>query len=536
MKVVIYARVSSDHQAEKELSIPAQLKAIHKFCQEKGWLVVGEYLEKGKSAKSDDRPEFQKMIAMAKRPNRHFDAIVVHKFDRFARKRETHVLYKALLQKQGVKVISATEQTDPETPHGMLLEGMLEVISEFYNVNLAAEVKKGMSQNAKQGYSNGGNAPYGYRTEHIALSANKTKSVWVLGPREEVDTVKWIFNQYAQEGLGYKAIATLLNQKDVPTLKGGKWSASTIRAIIFNESYIGRRVWNKQDYQTKGKKWKDRSEWIITENAHPSIITKDLFDRCQELAKKRHNGGGQVHNPFQIKPHSPFWLRGIMYCDRCGSKMVGNSSSTHKKNGGQKYYICGGYQRHGKDFCSYVGWRKERVEEIVSMKLRNALLRLSLDDHFEEEIHRHHAEQNKHVYLQLSDLETEIAFLKKRIEVIEKDIASGKAKPYYIDMVNEMRQELLEKDTEYSTLSATIQSVTIPDYYIDSVKYDTKTLISLLDNEDSSPQMIYQVASKYLSRVVIQRETKVMHMMLQFKTGDITLYEKTLVAEFTVVK
>lgn len=254
MKVVIYARVSSDHQAEKELSIPAQLKAIHKFCQEKGWMVVGEYLEKGKSAKTDQRPEFQKMIAMAKRPNRHFDAIVVHKFDRFSRKREDHIIYKALLQKDGVKVISSTEQTDPETPHGMLLKGMLEVISEFYNVNLAAEVKKGMSQNAKQGYSNGGNAPYGYRTEHIALSANKTKTVWVLGPREEVDTIKWIFNQYAQDGLGYKAIATLLNQKGVPTLKGGKWSASTIRAIIFNESYIGRRVWNKQDYQTKGKK------------------------------------------------------------------------------------------------------------------------------------------------------------------------------------------------------------------------------------------------------------------------------------------
>ncbi|GED54780.1 hypothetical protein M4D70_17270 [Brevibacillus borstelensis] len=176
------------------------------------------------------------------------------------------------------------------------------------------------------------------------------------------------------------------------------------------------------------------------------------------------------------------------------------------------------------------------MEEIVSMKLRNALLRLSLDNHFEEEIHRYHAEQNKHVYMQLSDLETEITFLKKRIEVIEKDIASGKAKPYYLDMLNEMRQELLEKDTEYSTLSATLNSVTIPDYYIDSVKYDMKTLISLLDNEDSSPQMIYQVASKYLSRVVIQRETKVMHMILQFKTGDITLYEKTLVADFTVQK
>lgn len=239
MKVVAYVRVSSERQAEKELSIPAQLKAIQQYCQEKGWIIVGEYIEKAKSAKTDNRPEFQKMIALAKRPNRPFDAIVVHKFDRFSRKRDDHVIYKALLNKCGVKVISVTEQTEAETPQDLLLEGMLEVISEFYNANLASEVKKGMTQNAKQGYNNGGTPPYGYRTEHIALGASKTKAVWVLGPREEIDIVRWIFHQYAYEGSGYKKIANTLNEKGVPTQKGGKWSASTIRAIIFNESYIG---------------------------------------------------------------------------------------------------------------------------------------------------------------------------------------------------------------------------------------------------------------------------------------------------------
>lgn len=181
MKVAIYARVSSERQAEKELSIPAQIKAIQQYCQNKGWVIVKEFIEKGKSAKTDDRPEFQKMIALAKRPNRPFDAVVVHKFDRFSRKRDDHVIYKALLNQFGVKVISVTEQTEAETPQDLLLEGMLEVISEFFNANLAAEVRKGMTQNAKQGYSNGGTPPYGYRTEHIALGNQKTKAVWVPG-------------------------------------------------------------------------------------------------------------------------------------------------------------------------------------------------------------------------------------------------------------------------------------------------------------------------------------------------------------------
>jgi site-specific DNA recombinase len=175
-------------------------------------------------------------------------------------------------------------------------------------VNLAVEVRKGMTQNAKLGYNNGGTPPYGYLTEHIAMNSQKTKAVWVLGPREEIDLIRWIFNQYANEGAGcwLQKIASGLNEGGIPAQKGGKWSASTIRAIIYNESYIGRKVWNKQDYQTKGKKWRDRSEWIITENAHPSIITEELFNKCQENAHRRDSDGGDSHKPFQSKTASPF--------------------------------------------------------------------------------------------------------------------------------------------------------------------------------------------------------------------------------------
>lgn len=124
IRAVCYARVSSKEQAEKELSIPAQLEAIRNYCKQKGWKLVHEYIDAGKSAKTDDRTEFQRMIAMAKKQNRNFDIIVVHKFDRFSRNRDDHVIYKSLLKKMGVLVYSVTEQTDPETPHGFLLEGI----------------------------------------------------------------------------------------------------------------------------------------------------------------------------------------------------------------------------------------------------------------------------------------------------------------------------------------------------------------------------------------------------------------------------
>lgn len=530
MKVAIYARVSSSQQAEKEISIPAQIKAIQQYCLGKGWTIVNEFIEKGKSAKTDDRPEFQKMIALAKRPNRPFEAVIVHKFDRFSRKRDDHVIYKALLAKVGVKVISVTEQTEAETPQDMLLEGMLEVMSEFFNANLAVEVRKGMTQNAKQGYNNGGIPPYGYRTEHIALGNQKTKAVWVPGPREEVDLVRWIFNQYAYENKGYHRIASELNEKKVPSQKGGTWSASTIRAIIYNESYIGRKVWNKQDYQTKGKKWRDRSEWIITENAQPALISKELFELCQENAKKRHNGGGETHKPFGSKTASPFWLRGVMVCDKCGSRMIGNSASTRTKSGGQQYYTCGGYLRKGKEFCSYVGWRKDRVEELVANKLRTTLLRLSMDNNLMEEILLYHNEKNKHLIAQQFNLEAEISFLKKRVQTIEADINSGKGKLYHQEMLDEMNRELEMKLAELDTLVQSITVIDVSEEYIASVKYDIHTFINLMDDEVANPQMLHQLAGKFISKLFIQRETKQMYMFMQLRADDDVLLEKSILA------
>jgi DNA invertase Pin-like site-specific DNA recombinase len=531
MKVAIYVRVSSDRQAEKELSIPAQVKTIQQYCLEKGWIIVSEFIEKGKSAKTDDRPEFQKMIALAKRTNRPFNAVVVHKFDRFSRKRDDHVIYKALLNQCGVKVISVTEQTEAETPQDMLLEGMLEVISEFFNANLATEVRKGMTQNAKLGYNNGGTPPYGYRTEHIAMGHQKTKSVWVPGPREEVDLIRWIFNQYAFENKGYHKIASELNEQKVPTQKGGTWSASTIRAIIFNESYIGRKVWNKQDYQTKGKKWRDRSEWIITENAHPALITKEIFEQCQTVAKQRNNGGGETHKTFGTKPASPFWLRGVMVCDKCGSRMVGNSTSTRTKSGGQRYYVCGGYMRKGKEYCSYVGWRKERVEEVVTNKLRTTLLRLSMDNQLEEEIRMYHNEKNKHLIAQASNLAAEITFLEKRVDAIKDDIEEGKGKSFHQEMLDEMQMELTSKKVEHEGLSIGLNEVVVQEEFIASVKYDIQTLIGLLDAEIQSPQMLHSLVGKFVSRVQIMREMKQVHIKVQFASGEEILYERHVVTK-----
>lgn len=277
MNVVIYLRVSSEQQAERELSIPAQREALQRYAEERGWKIIDEYVDEAKSAKSADRPQFQQMIADAQRSNKRFGAILVHKFDRFSRNRSDHVVYKALLKKQGIIVLSATEPTEPDTPHGVLLEGMLEVISEFYNVNLKHETLKGMRENAVQGFHCGGRVPFGYRRVKRG-----NKITYELGTEEELNIIRQIYTM-AAEGMGGKKIARELNKQGMP--KGHRWSPSTILSILSNQVYLGHRVWNKKSVASGMKK--PDNEWIIKKHAHPAIISEKLWEAAQQSLMTR---------------------------------------------------------------------------------------------------------------------------------------------------------------------------------------------------------------------------------------------------------
>ena len=162
MRVAIYARVSSERQAEKDLSIPAQIKALKSYALNRDWDVVAEYIDEAESARSANRPAFKDMITAAKSRVKPFDAILVWKLSRFARSREDSVIYKSLLKRRQISVVSMNEQVD-ESPAGLLLEGIIEVIDEFYSANLSQDTVRGMKENATRGFRNGGLAPFGYK-------------------------------------------------------------------------------------------------------------------------------------------------------------------------------------------------------------------------------------------------------------------------------------------------------------------------------------------------------------------------------------
>ena len=157
MRAVIYARYSSDNQTEA--SIEGQLRECMEFAEHAGIDVIKSYIDRALSAKSDNRPEFQQMI---KDSYKHaFDCIIVWKLDRFSRNRYDSAHYKALLRKNGVKVVSAKESIS-EGSEGIILESVLEGYAEYYSVELAEKVTRGMMDNALKAMSNGGITPLGY--------------------------------------------------------------------------------------------------------------------------------------------------------------------------------------------------------------------------------------------------------------------------------------------------------------------------------------------------------------------------------------
>lgn len=162
MNVCLYVRCSSEKQAEKELSILAQLKALREFATKNDYNVVREFVDEAESARSSDRPAFREMIALARLKPPLFDAVLVWKLSRFARNREDSIIHKSLLRKKGIQVISINEPIE-DTPSGKLLEGIIEVIDEFYSDNLGQDVIRGMREAASKGYFCGGRFPYGYR-------------------------------------------------------------------------------------------------------------------------------------------------------------------------------------------------------------------------------------------------------------------------------------------------------------------------------------------------------------------------------------
>lgn len=343
----IYIRVSTDKQ--EELSPDAQLRLLMNYAKTNHTDIPMEYIfqDNGISGrKADKRPAFQQMIALAKSKEHPIDMIIVWKFSRFARNQEESIVYKSLLKKNNVDVVSVSEPLI-DGPFGSLIERIIEWMDEYYSIRLSGEVMRGMTQNAIRGHYQS-DAPIGYRSP-----GNKKP------PEKDPKTVQIpiMMKDLLLSGSSLLQIARKLNEQGYRTKHGNLWDARGVRYVLENPFYAGISRWN---YTDRGRQLKPADEVIYTKgNWEP------LWDKATLEEIKKHLTMNMRKAKSRDVSTAKHWLSGLLICSSCGGTLA--YSGTKNSRGFQCW-------KYTKGFCNeshYIGIRP--IEKMVIEYLESIL-------------------------------------------------------------------------------------------------------------------------------------------------------------------
>lgn len=340
-----YIRVSTEDQTE--FSPDSQLKEIRKYAKAHDLILPDEFVfaDEGISGRrSDKRPQFQRMIGTAKLKPKPFDVILLWKFSRFARNREDSIVYKSMLRKQcGIEVVSISEQLS-EDKTSILIEALIEAMDEYYSLNLAEEVKRGMSEK----FSRGGvvsQPPFGYRMQDGIFFPDETAA----------PIVQMIFQDYLAD-TPVRAIANKLNGMGITTRHGNAWENRTVEYVLTNPVYIGKL----RRSQTGDRSDRFHEQDQLVDGQHQPIIEQAVFDAAQAKradVKKMYKKYARHDQPVQ------FMLKGLVRCDTCGATLVMSSTG--------QYLQCHNYGRGKCKVSHAINVRK--LNQIVLDQIREDL-------------------------------------------------------------------------------------------------------------------------------------------------------------------
>ena len=332
MTAVIYARYSSDNQREE--SIEGQIRECTAYAEKNGITVVKHYIDRALSAKTDNRPDFQQMIKDSEK--RLFDIVLVWKLDRFARNRYDSAHYEYQLERNHVKLVSATEPIS-DSPAGIMVKSMLTGMAEYYSAELSEKVVRGMTENVLKGKYNGGTIPIGFKVdEEKFFQVDPLKAPFVVEA----------FQRY-NDGATMKELMNWLNDSGVTTNRNQKFTYNSVQKLLTNKRYIGENH------------FKD----IVMPDSIPAIVDKDLFEEVQLKIKKNSRA------PARHKAEDDYLLTTKLFCGMCGAMMFGECGTGRNKVV-HHYYKCATAKRFKT--CKKKTVRKEWLEDLViaeTMKL-----------------------------------------------------------------------------------------------------------------------------------------------------------------------
>ena len=345
MNAVIYARYSCENQREE--SISGQLRKNHEEAKRLNLKVTSIYVDRAKTARNDNRPEFQRMIKELDKSN--VSAVIVWSYDRFTRNRLDALLYRRYLSNRDVRLISCTEPLI-EGPAGIFVESIIDANAEYYSASLSEKVKRGHKENALQILSNGGRLPLGYKIADRKFDIDK----------ENAEIVQEIFARYIQ-GEEKTAIVRDLNTRFEGT---HKFNTDRLTRILRNQKYTGTYVYND----------------TIINNAIPLIVSSDDFNRAQKLLNQMSR-----KKPFH-EDKEEYFLSKTTLCNHCGASIIGESGTSKSKNI-HRYYLCSSKKNSRGKCKESKAIRKNQLETIVLRACYDKFIRDFFDGHESSNLH-----------------------------------------------------------------------------------------------------------------------------------------------------
>lgn len=474
VNVVIYARFSSHSQTEQ--SIEGQLKECYDFAKRNDYNVITEYIDRALTGTTDKRPEFLRMIEDSKK--KAFKYVLVYQLDRFARNRYDSATYKAKLKKNGVRVLSAKENIT-EDASGILVEGVLESMAEYYSVELSQKIKRGIEVSASKCQFFGGAVPLGYyidQDKHYQINEN------------EAVFVRKIFEMYADGKTIVEIEKFLLDNKIFN--KGKTIGHGTVKRILHNRRYLGYYIFHDKEIK----------------DGIPQIISEELYEAVQGRLERNNKA------PSSKKAKEPFLLTTKLFCGLCKSSMTGVSGTSHT---GKKYayYRCFGK----KDGCKQETVPKDLIEEAVIQDTLK-LLDDKLIDKISQALYEILQEELKNG--NVPRLEKLLATNKKATDNLMQLLMDGKAKYTILEKLDQ-----LEKERKEIELQLEVEKSEILDFKLEDLRYYVKRFKHLDYTKTENKQALIDT---FVNKVIYygNKKGKVRYNVTDFSTGS--FYERVV--------
>ena len=499
MKAVIYARVSTSMQAERETPILGQIEECKQFAASQNWTVVGIYKDEGFTGRNAKRPGFQDLIRDAGR--KKFDKVIVWKGSRIARDVYLRLWFEREMQNHGVDVYCAAEPRF-EGPEEEIITPMMAGFDAYLSRLIGQGVKRGLTYIASQGYSTGGRPPRGY------LAVREVAGIKRNG--EPRFLVKWEPDPLWRDRVvkAFRMVAEGRSNDAIIEETGIVRNKSSLCTLFRNPTYIGERVFNVHRKE-KGKVRKyslDDPQVIRVPEAHEAIIPLDLWNDAQMIMEKRRPQPGRIKTTRQCYP-----LSDLLWCANHDCGITGSSS------GNRKYYMCEAYRREGKSSgCKLL--KKEPLEAFIIDVIKDEIysperIRRGLAS-LKKTLTADNRLANKHARRIKAEIKKQQAGIDRLYQAVADGHIDGEDAA---DFINRKKRELAQTkealEEEEKPMPNPFEKVTIDDDFISSLR---KSIFDKLSNTDDP---IYTRA--FLSSLIKKIKLSGNHATIHLKTREL---------------